>query len=72
MAETAVTSFVVRFMQEDPADDTWRGFIHHVQTNQEIHFSHIEDALGFMGQFIKIDASLTASKPQTGIEEETP
>jgi len=72
MSETAVTSFVVRFMQEDPADDAWRGFIRHVQTSQEIHFSRIEDALGFMDQFVKIDPKLTTGKPQTGIEEETP
>jgi hypothetical protein len=72
MAETAVTSFVVRFMQEDPADDAWRGFIRHVQTSQEIHFSRIEDALSFMGQFIKIDSGLTAGNPQTDSVEETP
>ena len=70
MSETAVTSFVVRFMQEDPPDDTWRGFIRHVQTSQEIHFSRIEDALSFMGQFVKIDPSLTGLDPHTGTEEE--
>jgi hypothetical protein len=59
-------------MQEDPADDAWRGFIRHVQTSQEIHFASIEDALNFMGQFVKIDASLTVGKPQTSTEEETP
>lgn len=72
MVETAVTSFVVRFMQEDPADDAWRGFIRHVQTSQEIHFASIEDALVFMGQFVKIDARSTTGKLQTNTEEETP
>jgi len=71
MSETAVTSFVVRFMQEDPAIDTWRGFIRHVQTSQEIHFSSIEDALVFMGQFVKIDHSLTNGPLHMGNEEET-
>ncbi len=66
MSETAVTSFVVRFMQEDPAVDTWRGFIRHVQTSQEIHFSRIEDALLFMDQFVKIDLPATDGKPPTG------
>ena len=64
MTETAVTSFVVRFMQEDPADDAWRGFIRHVQTSQEIHFANIEDALIFMGQFVKIDPKLTTDNTE--------
>ena len=72
MSETAVTSFVVRFMQEDPAVDAWRGFIRHVQTSQEIHFSTIEDALNFMGQFVKIDPTLVIGELQTGAEEITP
>ena len=72
MSETAVTSFVVRFMQEDPADDAWRGFIRHVQTSQEIHFSSIEDALLFMGQFVKINPNLSSGSLQIENEEETP
>ena len=72
MSETAVTSFVVRFMQEDPAVDTWRGFIRHVQTSQEIHFATIEDALNFMSQFVKIDHNLASDNRQTGNEEEMP
>jgi hypothetical protein len=64
VVETAVTSFVVRFMQEDPADDAWRGFIRHVQTSQEIHFANIEDALIFMGQFVKIDPKRTTDNTE--------
>lgn len=71
MSETAVTSFVVRFMQEDPTADAWRGFIRHVQTSQEIHFATIEDALAFMGQYVKIDPSLTSGEQQMKNEEET-
>ena len=64
MTETAVTSFVVRFMQEDPADDAWRGYIRHVQTSQEIHFANIEDALIFMGQFVKIEPKLNTDNTE--------
>lgn len=53
MSETAVTSFIVRFTQEqDPA--TWRGLIRHVQTSEETHFTRIEDALQFMAKFVEI------------------
>jgi hypothetical protein len=72
MSETTVTSFVIRFMQADPAADTWRGFIRHVQTSQEIHFATIEDALVFMGQFVKIDHNLTSGNRQMGNKEDTP
>jgi hypothetical protein len=58
MSETAVTSFVIRFKQEQASSHAappWRGFISHVQTSQEAHFTEIEDALNFMAQFVKID-----------------
>jgi hypothetical protein len=58
MSETAVSSFVIRFKQDqtsDPPALPWRGLIRHVQTSQEIHFTQIEDALEFMAQFVEID-----------------
>ena len=64
MVETAVTSFVVRFMQEDPPDEASRGSIRHVQTSQEIHFANIEDALIFMGQFVKIEPKLNTDNTE--------
>lgn len=55
MSETAVTSFVLRFTQESEAPPTaWRGLIRHIQTDQEIHFVRIEDALQFIAQFIEL------------------
>jgi len=54
MADTAVHSFVVRFVQEEPAAETWRGFIRHVQSNEEAHFTHIQDAIRFMGQYVNV------------------
>ncbi len=55
MSETAVHSFVVRFVQEDPAVTTWRGFIQHVQTHEEIHFTHLQDAIRFMARYVAIE-----------------
>lgn len=55
MSETAVTSFIIRFTQEPAPDPApWRGLIRHIQTDQETHFTHIEDALHFITQFVAI------------------
>lgn len=54
MTETAVQSFVVRFVQEDNTV-AWRGFIRHVQTSEEIHFTHMQDAIRFMSQYVVVD-----------------
>lgn len=56
MSETAVTSFIIRFTQEPAPDPApWRGLIRHIQSNQETHFTRIEDALHFITQFIELD-----------------
>ena len=54
MTDTAVHSFVVRFVQENPAPDGWRGFIRHVQSNEEAHFTHIQDAIQFMNRYVPV------------------
>ncbi|MEJ2747650.1 MAG: hypothetical protein P8183_07040 [Anaerolineae bacterium] len=69
MLETAVTSFVIRFKQEQTgslAATPWRGLIRHVQTSQEVHFTDIKDALGFMAQFVKIDPNEDNAGSQPG------
>ena len=58
MSKTAVTSFVIRFKQEQekiPSAPPWHGSIRHVQTNKETHFTDIQEALTFMAQFVRID-----------------
>jgi hypothetical protein len=58
MSKTAVTSFVIRFKQEQEKIHNvppWHGSIRHVQTNRETHFTDIQEALIFMAQFVKID-----------------
>jgi hypothetical protein len=59
MVETAVHSFILRFAQESPAEtlptgDPWRGFIRHVQTNEQVRFTHIEDALNFIANYVEL------------------
>lgn len=51
-----ISSFVLRFVQEKPAKlaeaPALRGFIRHVQSDQELAFTCWADALDFMGQFV--------------------
>lgn len=55
MSETAVTSFIIRFIQEqDENDATWRGLIRHVQTSNEIRFTNMTDALKFMANYVDL------------------
>ena len=69
MSKTAVTSFVIRFKQEQEKIHTalpWHGSIRHVQTNRETHFTDIQEALSFMAQFVKIDDSVVPIEPHSG------
>lgn len=60
--ETRVVSFVLRFVYEQASGDpdgpaeNWRGTIHHVQSDDERHFSRWADAVGFVAEFIRLEA----------------
>lgn len=65
MIETHVSSFVVRFVHTTeptdlPACPEWQGLIRHVQTNEELRFTHIEEALRFMAQFVELGRENTS------------
>lgn len=59
--ETTVVSFVVRFVYDAPADgpaglaSDWHGFIRHVQSDEERHFTRWEDAASFMAQYVRLE-----------------
>ena len=60
MPEPLIASFVLRFVLDQEtgaAPNNCRGVIRHVQTNDELHFSGMKDALGFIQRFIEIPAS---------------
>ena len=62
MLETGVDSFIVRFVQEKsqsggPATAPWHGVIRHVQSKEEIRFTHIEDALRFVANYVELSES---------------
>ena len=60
--ETAVDSFVLRFVHELPGSDgnqgapTWHGIIRHVQTDAELRFTDIDDALTFIAAYVPLPA----------------
>lgn len=61
MSEATIASFILRFTQEHipgakPSCNAWRGVIRHVQTNEEIHFTRVENALGFISGYVDITA----------------
>ena len=64
MSETAVTSFVLRFIHEQEPDrpalaTQWRGIIRHVQSEEQLRFTHVEEALAFIGRFVDITNDIT-------------
>lgn len=71
-----ISSFVLRFVQEEPvslADQSiFRGSIRHIQTDQELSFTHWHDAVKFMSQFVPgkvFDLSKANSQDSEGREE---
>ncbi len=57
--EANLTSFVLRFVSDQPSDDataaSWHGVIRHVQTNQERAFTRWADAVAFIEQYVELN-----------------
>ncbi len=58
-SNTQIVSFVIRFVQDQNKGTEesvpYRGAIRHIQTDQEFQFTHWEDAVHFIQQFVSID-----------------
>jgi hypothetical protein len=58
-SKTHIVSFVIRFVQDQTKANRepvpFRGAIRHIQTDQEVQFTHWEDAEDFIRQFVSID-----------------
>jgi hypothetical protein len=58
MPDTKIVSFVLRFTQEQSAADAcpraWHGMLRHVQTNEQIHFTQLEEALAFIARYVDL------------------
>jgi hypothetical protein len=56
-----ITSFVIRFVHTPAAEEqtqaAYRGLIRHIQTNQEINFTHWSDAVAFIQNFVQLEDS---------------
>jgi len=58
--ETQLTSFVLRFIYEEPPTlplapvAEWRGVLRHVQSNTEIQFTRWEEAAAFIAQYVRL------------------
>jgi hypothetical protein len=54
MPKTQVSSFVLRFVQEQPRT-SWYGLVRHVQSNEELRFSRMEDVLDFLARYVVVE-----------------
>lgn len=66
MSETSIASFVLRFTQEITPDTDaaapWRAVIRHVQSDEEAHFTRMDDALAFMCRYVDLGAGTRGSR----------
>jgi hypothetical protein len=61
MAETVINSFMIRFIQESDADASWRGMVRHVQSDEEVRFTRIEEALRFIGRYVDLAGAVSSA-----------
>ena len=58
MPKTTIASFVLRFTQELSSDTEpvapWRAVIRHVQSDEEVHFTRMDEALTFISQYVEL------------------
>jgi hypothetical protein len=58
MPKTTIASFVLRFTQELSSDTEplapWRAVIRHVQSDEEAHFTRMDEALAFISQYVEL------------------
>ena len=69
MFETAVDSFILRFVREQSPDTpagtaAWYGVIRHVQSNEQIRFTRIDEALSFMDAYVAIAVAIAEQGSQ--------
>jgi hypothetical protein len=58
MPKTTIASFVLRFTQELSSDTEpmtpWRAVIRHVQSDEEVYFTCMNEALAFMSRYVDL------------------
>lgn len=69
MLETAINSFVLRFVQESNPDVVsgggdveWHGVIRHVQSDTELRFVQMDEALAFIAIYVPLPPASLATR----------
>ena len=71
MPETVISSFLVRIVQEKNAGispQPYHGIIRHIQANQEIRFTNIQEALIFMNNYFDFGSQISDFRQETTVE----
>jgi hypothetical protein len=62
MPKTTIASFVLRFTQERTSDTEsvtpWRAVIRHVQSDEEAHFTRMDEALTFIRRYVNLNENV--------------
>jgi hypothetical protein len=74
MSKTTIASFVLRFTQELTPDKQrvrpWRAVIRHVQSNEEAHFTEMDEALDFIGHYVDLSGEASRATEGHQVEQE--
>lgn len=69
MTETRIVSFILRFVQPEQGDTAlrWYGVVRHVQSREEVRFTHMEEALAFISRYVTLgdEAEVVQSQEET-------
>lgn len=62
MPETKITSFMIRFVEEDvspgqSAAPAWRAVIRHVQSREEEGCTQVDELLAFIGRYVDLESA---------------
>jgi hypothetical protein len=62
MPKTTIASFVLRFTQELTPDTEpvapWRAMIRHVQSDEKVHFTQMDEALAFIDRYVELGSDI--------------
>jgi hypothetical protein len=63
MTETRIVSFILRFVQPESGERVrpWHGVVRHVQSQEEMRFTEVAEALQFMQQYVQLEDDLGVS-----------
>ena len=67
--QTNISSFLIRFIDETRPEDgmagLYRGVVRHIQTGDELAFTHWPEAVEFMQRFFPFDDAELRSQPKS-------